>query len=129
MKEEPIIGEPIHCKRCPDYANDGGIWKIRFDKGIYRVYTEINGWRSLGSYTVSGDRLELFNDPTCTEDVGRYTWKVEGRNLILTLVEDACAIRLRGKNLTSRPWASCQPPNIEAAITTHWEIPRGCDTP
>jgi hypothetical protein len=30
-------------------------------------------------------------------------------------------------NLTNFPWQSCQPANIEAAITDHWAKPPGCN--
>ena len=77
VKQEPVVAEHVHCRRCPDWLYEGGLWKIRFDRGIYRVfYTDI-GWRTLGSYTVSGDRLILFNDPCCTDDTGIYKWQLE----------------------------------------------------
>lgn len=120
------IGSPVHCLRCPDYSSDGGIWLLRFDKGIYRIHSKLTGWRSIGSYTLSGDRLTLFNDGFCSNDVGTYTWSLEERKLILKEVKDECSIHLRAKNLTLMSWSSCQPPNIEAAITDHWQIPEGC---
>ncbi len=127
VKQEPLIKEHVHCKRCPDWLYEGGLWKIRFDRGIYRVFHADVGWKSLGSYTVSGDRLILFNDPYCIEDMGVYTWKLEKGVLTFQVINDMCAIRLRGKNLTHLPWLSCQPPNIEAAVTDHWEKPKGCE--
>ena len=126
-KTEPIEGEPVHCRRCPDYASDGGVWRLRFDNGIYRIFSELAGWRCLGSYTVSGERIVLFNDPICAQDVGEYTWKIADRKLILQGIKDDCAIHLRAENLMRLPWASCYPPNIEAAITDHWQKPIGCE--
>lgn len=126
VNEEPIEGASIHCRRCPDYASDGGVWLLRFDKGIFRIHSRLTGWRSLGSYVVSGNRLTLFNDPTCTEDIGEYAWRVQDRKLVLIEIKDDCAIRLRANNLTKEAWASCQPPNVEAAITDHWNKPQGC---
>jgi hypothetical protein len=128
-KAEPIEGEAVHCRRCPDYASDGGVWRLRFDNGIYRIFSELTGWRSLGSYTVSGERLALFNDPYCAQDVGVYSWKLEEGILTLNVIADDCAIALRAKNFTMRPWLSCQPPNREAAITDHWVKPSGCYAP
>jgi len=125
-KYEPIIGEHVPCRRCPDYASDGGVWLLRFDKGIYRIYSELIGWRNVGSYTVSGERLILFNDGYCADEIGIYAWTIEQRKLILKEVKDDCSIHLRAKNLTLLPWASCLPPNREAAITEHWQSPQGC---
>lgn len=126
VKREPQIGERVHCRRCPDWLYEGGLWKIRFYRGVYRVINIDLEWKSLGSYVVSGNRLALFNDPYCVEDIGVYKWKLENGMLTLEVIDDPCAIELRGKNLEHLPWASCQPPNLEAAITDHWQIPEGC---
>jgi hypothetical protein len=126
VKTEEIVGTPVHCLRCPDYASDGGLWLLRLDKGIYRIHSKLTGWRSIGSYTVSADRLTLFNDGYCGNEVGTYTWSIEQRKLILREIKDDCSFRLRAKNMTLLPWASCQPPNLEAAISDHWQIPEGC---
>jgi hypothetical protein len=120
-------GTPVPCKRCPDYAPEGGLWKLNLDKGVFRILYTHNDWRSLASFTVSGDRLTLFNDPNCPQVVGTYTWKLEDGELTLKVVEDECAIRLRAMNLTHVPWLSCHPPTTEAAISDHWPKPAGCD--
>jgi len=125
-KLDPNDAPHVPCRRCPDYAPEGGIWKLRLDKGILRIFHEGTGWRSIASFTVSGDRLALFNDPCCPDVVGVYTWNLEERALTLKVIEDECAIRLRAMNLTSLPWLSCQPPNAEAAVTDHWFKPPGC---
>jgi len=122
-KETP----PVPCRRCPDYAPEGGIWKLNFDKGIFRIFHTVTEWKDIGSYVVSGDRLTLANDPVCHEMFGVYKWKLEKGILMITLVEDKCAIGLRAMNLTKLPWLSCRPPNIEAAVTDHWPKPPGCD--
>lgn len=119
-------GDHVHCKRCPDYAPEAGIWKLNLNNGVFRIFHQETEWRSLASFTVSGDRLALFNDPYCTDTVGVYTWKLEDRALSLKVIEDECAIRLRAMNLTDLPWRSCQPPNTEAAVTDHWLKPPGC---
>jgi len=120
-------GTPVPCKRCPDYAPEGGTWKLSLDKGVFRIFHEVTGWRSLGSYTVSGDQLVLVNDPYCPDVVGTYQWKLEQSEFILEEIEDTCSIGLRAMNLTNLPWLSCHPPSTEAAITDHWPKPPGCD--
>ncbi len=127
VKQEPLVAEHVPCKRCPDWLYEGGLWKIRFDRGVYRVFHADVGWRSIGSYTVAEDRLILFNDPYCPQDVGVYAWKLEKGTLTFQVIDDPCAIQLRGKNLAHLPWLSCQPPNVEAAVTNHWEKPQGCE--
>jgi hypothetical protein len=127
VKINPRIATPFPCKRCPDYALEGGLWKFSLDKGIFRIYYTMNGWRSLGSYAVSESNLYLFNDPYCNRDTGHYTWKLEDGVFLLTEVDDPCLQGLRAANLTDQPWLSCEPPNIEAKITDHWQKPTGCD--
>lgn len=127
VKINPRLATPFPCRRCPDYALNGGLWKFSFDKGIFRIYYTMNEWRSIGSYTVSGDTLYLFNDPYCNWDTGVYRWKLEEGVLMLTEVDDPCSQGLRAANLIDQPWLSCRPPNIEAAITDHWQKPEGCD--
>jgi len=127
VKINPRLETPFPCIRCPEYALEGGVWKLQLDKGIFRIYHAITGWRSLGSYVVSEDRLYLFNDPFCHLDTGIYTWKLEDGSLILSEVNDPCAQGLRAANLIDQPWLSCRPPNTEAAITDHWQKPEGCD--
>jgi hypothetical protein len=123
LKEEP----PVHCLRCPDYAPEGGLWKLNLDRGIFRIYHAVTGWRSIGSYTVAGDQVTLANDPVCPTVTGRYTWGLAEGQLIIREIEDECAIRLRAMNLTNLPWLSCRPPNREAAVTDHWPKPPGCE--
>ncbi len=131
LKETP----KVHCLRCPDYAPEGGIWKLNLDQGVFRIFHEATGWQSVGSFVVTRDRwtsgapdqLLLFNDPTCPDAIGLYTWRFEEGNLVLEVIDDTCAIHLRAMNLTNLPWRSCQPPNTEAAITDHWEKPAGCE--
>jgi hypothetical protein len=127
VKINPRLATPFPCKRCPDYALEGGLWKFSLNKGIFRIYYTLNGWRSLGSYTLSGDRLYLFNDPYCNMDTGIYTWKLEDGSLTLSEVDDPCSQGLRAANLIDQPWLSCRPPNAEAMITDHWQKPEGCD--
>lgn len=94
------------CRRCADYRPAGGIWKLQFDQGVMRVYYDVTGWHSLASFTVSGDRLTLFNDPYCGQK-GEYTWKLEEGQLELNVIEDGCSFQLRGRNLSEQPWRAC----------------------
>jgi hypothetical protein len=122
------------CLRCADYRPAGGIWRLQFSKGVMRVYYNVTGWRSIASYTVSDDKLYLFNDPYCPQDVGEYTWKLEDkwgledRQLALEVVKDSCSIDLRGLNLSELPWDSCQPPNYMTGASDHWHKAPGCET-
>ena len=135
VKFEQREAEPVHCLRCPDWGLEGGVWKLSLDRGIFRVYHEITGWHSLGSFVVSKDleskekldQLIVFNDPVCPSSIGLYLAKLEGEALSLQVVHDPCSIRLRAINLAHLPWHSCQPPNGEAGVTDHWPKPAGCD--
>ena len=122
-KETP----PVPCRRCPDYAPEGGTWKMNLSKGVFRIFHQATGWKDIGSFIVSGNQLILANDPVCHEIIGVYQWKLEEGKLILKVIEDKCAIGLRAMNLTNLPWLSCQPPSREAAITDHWPKPAGCE--
>jgi hypothetical protein len=126
-KFEKKEGEPVHCLRCPDYAPEGGIWKLNLAEGVFRIFHRVTGWKDIGSFYISGDRLILANDPVCHEVIGVYQWRLEEGRLTLKEVDDSCAIHLRAVNLTSLAWLSCQPPSAEAAITDHWLKPPGCD--
>lgn len=122
------------CRRCADYRPAGGIWKLQLSKGIMRIYYDVTGWRSIASYTITDDRLYLFNDPYCPEEVGEYTWRLEdkwgleNRGLVLKAIKDSCSINLRGKNLSAQPWASCQPPNLMTGASDHWHKSPGCES-
>jgi hypothetical protein len=126
-KSVVVRAERAHCLRCPDYAPEGGLWRIQFDKGTFRIIHAETAWKSIGTCIVAGDRLLLANDPNCIDTVGLYTWRLEGGQLFLEVIDDPCAIKLRGLNLTQQPWRACRPPTIEAAVTEHWPKPEGCD--
>jgi len=127
IKLDPNPATPFPCRRCPDYAVEGGIWKLSLDRGIFRILYAVNGWRSLGSYTISENHLFLFNDPNCPNVIGHYIYRLDNGALTLEEVEDSCSIHLRAANLTKQPWLSCTPPIVEAAVTDHWMKPAGCD--
>ena len=122
-KFDPKNTPPTPCRRCPDYVPEGGIWKLQLSKGVFRIFHKFTGWRSIGSFAVEENRVKLFNDPTCIDVTGTYTWTLKRGHLNWVVVQDDCAIRMRAKNLTQQPWLSCQPPSIEA----NWEKPPGCD--
>lgn len=127
VKTDPRTATPFPCRRCPDYALEGGIWKLSLREGIFRIYYAGNGWRSMGSFTVSGDRIYLFNDPYCHLETGIYGWALESGTLVFTSIRDPCSSGLRAANLTFQPWLSCHPPSTEAMVTDHWQKPPGCD--
>jgi hypothetical protein len=142
-KFEPTDKPIVHCRRCPDYAPEGGLWKLGLDKGVFRIYHKVTGWKSIGTFIATKDlkidsesgqladsdsgQLVLANDPVCPEVIGVYRWKNEKGELILSEIDDPCSIRLRAMNMKHLPWKSCQPPNTEAAVTAHWPQPQGCD--
>jgi hypothetical protein len=105
-KYDPREGTRPFCRRCMPYPAEGGLWLLQLDRGAYRILSarSLSGWRSLGSYTVSGDQLVLFNDPHCMEDVGVYRWELVGDHLVLELVEDPCADGWRGITFTNYDW-------------------------
>jgi hypothetical protein len=103
-KFDPKKTAPVPCRRCPDYAPQGGIWKLNLDKGIFRIFHESTGWRSLGSFVIDGNRVQVFNDPCCIKVKGSYRWTLVQGRLSLQVVEDKCAIGQRAKNLTKLPW-------------------------
>jgi hypothetical protein len=127
VKYEAKETPPVPCRRCPDYAPEGGIWKLSFSKGVFRIFHAATGWKDLGTYLVSGDQLILANDPVCHEIFGVYRWKREEGKLLLKGIDDSCAIGLRTKNLTKLPWLSCQPPVLESAVAERWSKPPDCD--
>jgi hypothetical protein len=142
-KFEPTDTPIVHCRRCPDYAPEGGLWKLGLDKDVFRIYHKVTGWKSIGTFIATKDvkldsesgqlldsdsgQLVLANDPVCPEVIGVYRWKKEEGKLILSEIDDPCYIRLRAMNMRHLPWESCQPPNTEAAATEHWPKPQGCD--
>jgi hypothetical protein len=86
-----------------------------------RIYYEVTGWKSLASYTVSGNRLYLFNDPYCKEATGEYKWDLANGNLTLEVIDDPCSFQLRGRNLSGGIWEGCPIGNGDGV-----EQPRGC---
>ena len=105
-KVDPREGARPFCRRCMPYPAEGGLWLLQMDRGVYRILSaaSLNGWRSLGSFTLSGDRLELFNDPHCMNVTGTYSWKLEKGQLFLEVLRDECARDWRGITFSKQPW-------------------------
>ena len=124
VKKAKKEGEIVPCRRCPDWFPYPGIWKLNLNRGMYRIYHNITGWRSIGTYIVTDNRIILANDPSCIKGIGVYAWKIEEKKMIFNVIDDDCAIKLRALNLMEVPWNSCQPPGNKAAITET----QGCDS-
>lgn len=105
-KTDPRDGVRPFCLRCMPYPAEGGLWLLHLDKGIYYIFStrSLSGWRSLGTFTVSGERLYLSNDPHCMDTTGSYRWELDGEELILEVIEDECADGFRGTTFTNYPW-------------------------
>lgn len=99
------------CYRCADYRPAGGIWRLQFKESVMRIYYEVTGWRTIASFTTADDRLFIFNDPFCPEDVGEYIWQLVDGQLTLETVNDHCAFDLRAENLSLQPWVGCTASN------------------
>jgi hypothetical protein len=125
-KFDPDEPQWWNCMRCEDFIPAGGVWKLSLEKSIYRIYYDVTEWCSLGSYSLDGNRIKLFNDPHCRNVVGEYEWQQTEGGLTFKVVQDECAIGLRAANLTKQAWLACNPPNVEAAITDHWVKPEMC---
>lgn len=133
----PDRGTTVPCRRCAPYKAEGGTWTLSLEAGAFRVSHPVTRFQGVGSFTVTGERITFFNDPNCHRDVGVYHWELDGRSLRLAEVADPCAFGLRAGNLTAgrwllveaqgRPIDSCQPPNVEAAVTGHWPAPPECN--
>ncbi len=116
----------VPCRRCPDWLANPGIWRLSFHRGVYRIINTHTQWKSIGTYLISKDRILLANDPACFDTIGVLSFRLNDGELSFDVVDDLCAIRLRGQNLSETPWSSCTPPNEEAGITDHWPKPEGC---
>lgn len=132
---DPYRGQRAPCRRCPPYPLDRGSSTLSMDAGRYEMVHELPRYRMIGHFTVSGDRLTLFNDAECTGVVGSYTWSLRGDSLVLEVLDDRCGFGQRAKDFTAVPWTRlgpaalfdrCEPPSHEAAVTGHWPAPSGC---
>ena len=122
IKETP----PIPCRRCPDYKPEGGWWKMSLRRGTFRIYHADSGWKSIGNYVVTGNRIVLSNDPVCPAISGVYRWELATKIIAFSVVEDTCSAGLRAKNISHMPWLSCPAPSTEAAASNRNPRPGGC---
>ena len=99
---------------------------MQFDRGVMRIFYEVTGWRSFGSFTVSDDELRVFNDVYCPDVVGSYSWKLEAGELVLNVNEDPCSFGLRGQNLSNQFWLACLSSDQPAETDLSGENPPGC---
>ncbi len=129
VKFEAKQTPPIPCRRCPDYKPEGGWWKMSLRRGVFRIFHPVSGWKSLGTYSVAGERFVLNNDPVCPVLSGVYRWELNQENITLTPVEDKCSAGLRATNLSHLPWQSCDLPSNDAAVGDRRPKPAGCGPP
>lgn len=45
-KTDPKTEPRVSCRRCPDYAPEGGLWKIQFDRSVFRIFHAPSGWKA-----------------------------------------------------------------------------------
>jgi hypothetical protein len=115
MKIVPFHGRavddlPILCFRCIPYRPDVGVSTLILYHGEYFVHHQLSGTKAAGSFVLDGDRLRLFNDANCPQDVGTYTWRVTQGRLELSMVYDPCPFEnLRAKDLAAVPWIRVDP--------------------
>ncbi|MGD8793431.1 MAG: hypothetical protein PVF47_12845, partial [Anaerolineae bacterium] len=64
-KIDPRPGDRAGCRRCPPYPPEGGLWKLRLHQGTFWVFHPKTAWHTQGSFTISEERIEFFNDPHC----------------------------------------------------------------
>lgn len=127
VKTDPKKTPPVPCRRCPDYAPQGGIWKLNLGGGVFRIFHEFTGWRSIGSFRVDGGRVTFFNDPYCMDVFGAYNWTLDGRRLQFHMVQDDCAIKMRAKTLATMPWLRCRVHSMATGGGDNGQRPPGCD--
>ena len=103
--DEDLAWAPGKCRRCPPYRLEPGLETLEFDSGRFFITHHPPGFRSSGHFTLAGDRLTLFNDPSCIDMKGVYTWSIEDNKLRLIPVEDECPFtELRRRFLTAKDW-------------------------
>src|SRR4029434_352523 len=88
-------------------ATAGGVkWSIKYDESGKVTVSRDGEIVVEGTYKVSGDELQVKDEKgpmACgAEQTGKYKWKLEGKKLTLTKVEDECGGRASG--LTAQAW-------------------------
>jgi hypothetical protein len=109
----PVVGMPVHCRRCVPFEIDPGIETLTLHSGRYFLDHQLTGRRGLGHYRVRGDVVRFFNDPNCSRTVGAYRWHRRARTLVLEAVRDPCpfgatpeTLDHRARDLTYSAWAA-----------------------
>jgi hypothetical protein len=101
---------PIRCFRCIPYRPDVGVSTLILFHGEYYVHHQLSNTKASGHFVIAGDRLRLFNDANCPQDVGTYTYRTERGKLTLKMVADPCPFEhLRAQDLTAVPWTRVDP--------------------
>jgi hypothetical protein len=101
----PSHALPFPCVRCLPYARDPGVMTLIFFEGEYFVDHQMSGFHANGHYTVSGNRLTLFNDANCSRVRGSYRWQLDGDSLLLEVLDDTCAYEgERATDLATEVW-------------------------
>ncbi len=81
-----------------------GPFIIAFEQGgTFRV-AHSGGGGVTGVYRVTGNQIEVSDrdgELACQDSDGKYTWKLDHGNLILSVIDDACSARAEA--LTSKP--------------------------
>jgi hypothetical protein len=88
-------------------------WSVTFDgKGKYTVMTK-GETVVTGSYKATKDEVVFMKEEgkLASAEPGKYKWKLDGKKLTFTKVEDDSAGR--AKALTSGPWMMEAPPGAE----------------
>jgi hypothetical protein len=107
---EELAGGTGKCRRCPPYRLEVAASTLTLRNGVFLIENEVISpkaidWKSVGHFTVDGDRVTLFNDPNCPTTRGTYRWTVRHDVLTLDVVEDDCAFGgLRWRYLERLPW-------------------------
>jgi hypothetical protein len=110
-------GKAISCRRCAPYRLDPGKATLIFDRGRYYVSLvptttkkrcadckDIPAFEATGHFDVSGNRLTLYNDASCTHGVGTYRWSMRTDRLVVETTNDGCFTGLRSRFLSASPW-------------------------
>lgn len=107
------LGMPFHCLRCVPYSVDAGVQTLLLHEGRYFLEHQINRFRALGHFEVSGDRMAFYNDANCSQTRGSYMWELANHELRLEVIDDSCPyVDERSNDLTLAPWTK-----IDACFT------------
>lgn len=120
------LGLPIRCFRCIPFRVDAGVSILILFEGSYYLHHHLSGFRTMGHYFVSGNRVELVNDANCPQTRGTYTWSMKDGRLGFDVLDDPCPFDdLRAGDLQAGPWAK-----VDACIyriQNLWPAALGCD--